>query len=199
MEIMKAFLANEPDVSMTEQFVGLLMAIMSLISTIPAVLIVLKLKTEESKNRTEHFFSRAVSRTFVMANYCGLGVVVSFVMQSLVAIGLWSVGNSLMDEGVSFSSTFGSAIVYLPAMWVVIGLAVLIVGALPKAAGFVWFYVVYCFVVVYLSVLLNFPEWMNKLSVFEHIPQIPVENMQFMPIITLTLLSIVLAIIGFIG
>jgi ABC-2 type transport system permease protein len=197
MEIMQAFLANDPNLSMTDQFVGLLMAIMSLISCIPALLTILKLKTEESKNRTEHFFSRAVSRTFVMGNYYFLAIVVGFVMQSLVAIGLWSVGASVMDETVTFTTTFSSAMVYLPAMLFIIGLAVLVVGALPRAAGLVWFYLVYCFIVVYLSSLLDFPEWMNKLSVFEHIPQIPVEDMQAIPMIMITVLSIALAIMGF--
>ncbi len=192
MEIMQAFLANDPNLSMTEQFVGLLMAIMALISCIPALLIILKLKTEESKNRTEHFFSRAVSRTIVMAKYYFLAIVVAFVMQALVAIGLWSVGASVMNDAVSFGTTFSSAMVYLPAMLFVISLAVLVVGALPRATGLVWLYVVYCFIVVYLSSLLDFPKWMNELSVFEHIPQFPVEDMQALPIITITLISIAL-------
>ena len=41
------------------------MVIMSLIRTIPAVMPIIKLRGEENKNHTEHFYSRAVSRAKV--------------------------------------------------------------------------------------------------------------------------------------
>ncbi|MCQ6276880.1 ABC transporter permease [Bacillus sp. V3B] len=198
-EFVQAFLAEDPAYSMTEQFITLLMAIMALLSTIPAVMLVLKLKGEENKNRTEHFYSRAVSRTRILGSYSLLAIVLSFVMQSFVAVGLWSVGSTMMDGVLTFDSIYTSALVYLPAMWIVIGFAVLFVGVVPKATGLVWFYVIYCFIVVYLSGILDFPEWMNNLSVFEHIPQIPIEDMSFVSMILLVFISIVLTIIGFIG
>ncbi len=197
-EFIQAFLSEDPDFSMTEQFITLLIAIMSLISAIPAVMIVLKLKGEETKNRTEHFFSRAVSRTQVLGNYFVLAIVLSIFMQLLVAIGLWSAGVSVMDDPVSFGTTIKSALAYLPAMWLMIGLAVLLIGAIPKASGLAWLYVVYCFIIVYLSELLDFPDWINNLSSFRHVPQIPIEDLNMVTLLTLTLISGVLTFIGFI-
>lgn len=198
-EFVQAFLAEDPAYSMTEQFITLLMAIMALLSTIPAVMLVLKLKSEENKSRTEHFYSRAVSRTRILGSYSFLAIVLSFMMQSFVAIGFWSVGSAVMEGVLTFDTIYTSALVYLPAMWIVISLAVLLVGAVPKATGVVWFYVIYCFIVVYLSGLLDFPEWMNNLSVFEHIPRIPLEDMSFMSMILLVFISIVLTTLGFIS
>ncbi|WP_404451494.1 ABC-2 transporter permease [Virgibacillus necropolis] len=199
IEFMQAFLTEESGYTMTEQFIVLLMAIMSLISTIPAVMIVLKLKGEENKNRTEHFFSRAVSRTHLLGSYSILAILVSFIMQSLVAIGLWSASVTVMEDALTFGTTFGSALVYLPAMWIVVGLAVLLIGLIPKLTGFVWLYVVYSFIVVYLGRLLDFPKWMNGLSVFEHVPQIPVEDMDLIKVTVLTIIAIVMTFAGIIG
>ncbi|WP_100012388.1 ABC transporter permease [Lentibacillus sediminis] len=199
MDVMQAFIAEDAGSSMTEQFIGLLMAIMALISVIPAVMTVLKLKGEENRNRTENLYSRAVSRGKVLGSYYILAVIVTIVMQALVAIGLWSAGLAVMDEALEFGTIFTSALVYLPAMWVVVGIAVLLVGTLPKATGFVWFYVVYLFIVLYLNGILEFPQWMVSLSVFEHVPTIPTEEMDWATMIILTVIAMIIAVIGFIG
>src|SRR5690606_21987321 len=117
-----------------------------LLSTIPVVQAVLKLKGEESKDRIDHYFSRAVSRTKLLGSYYGLAFVLSFLYQGLVAIGLWSVGAAVMEEGLSFTTTISSAIVYLPAMWLLVAFTAFFIGVLPKATGFIWFYVIYCFI-----------------------------------------------------
>ncbi|MBP1917473.1 ABC-2 type transport system permease protein [Lederbergia galactosidilyticus] len=198
-EFMQAFIVIDSDYTMTEQFITLLMAIMSLISLVPAVMVILKVKGEETRNLTENYYTRAISRTRVLGSHFLLAVVVSFIMQSLVALGLWSVGEVVMDEAISFDTTFASAYVYLPAIWVVISLVIGLVGVVPKLTGLIWLYVVFCFVVVYLGDLFDFPEWMNNLSVFDYIPQIPIDNVNFMAMVVLILISFVLSIIGFSG
>lgn len=199
MDVMQAFIAEDSVSSMTEQFVGLLMAIMALISVIPAVMTVLKLKGEENRHRTENLYSRAVSRGKVLGSYYFLAILVTIVMQTLVAIGLWSAGYAVMDEALEFGTIITSALAYLPAMWVVTGIAVLLIGALPKATGFVWFYVVYLFIVLYLDGIFDFPEWMVRLSVFAHVPNIPTEEMDWTAMIILTVVAMVIAVKGFIG
>lgn len=199
LEFMEASLAETPGSTMTDQFIALVISIMSLISTVPAVMTILHLKGEEDKNRTENFYSRSVSRANLLGNYFLIAIVVSFIMQSLVAVGLWSVGATVMNDALQFGTMFASTLVYLPAMWIVIGLAVLFIGLIPKVTGFVWFYLIYAFVVLYLGALLEFPEWLNNLSAFEHVPQILVEDMELMKVLTMVIIVLVLVIIGFIG
>ncbi|WP_010530016.1 ABC transporter permease [Lentibacillus jeotgali] len=196
---MEAMLANSPGSNLTDQFISLLMAIMALISTVPAVMAVLHIKGEESKHRTENIYSRAVSRLYLLSNYVGLAIVVSVIMQALVALGLWSVGLSVMDNALSFNTVFSAAFVYLPAMWVITGLAVLLIGMLPKAATLVWLYLFYGFVTVYIGGLLELPEWLNNLSVFEHVPQLPAADMEAENMLWLTGIAIAIIAAGFIG
>jgi ABC-2 type transport system permease protein len=94
---------------------------------------------------------------------------------------------------------FNAAMVYLPAMWVMIGLAVLLIGCFPQMTGFTWLYLGYSFFVLYLGSLLQFPEWMEKLTPYGHIPQLPVEEMDFLRGSILACIAAVLVIIGFIG
>jgi len=200
MELLQAFfLAEGPDFSMAEQFIALLMAIMSLFCAIPAAMAVLKLRGEENKNRTEHFYSRAVSRTRLLAVYVLVAVLVSVIMQLLVAFGLWSASVAVMEDAISFETIFNAALVYLPALWIVISLAVFLLGVAPKAVGLVWFYLAYCFIVVYFGGLLDFPQWAKNLSVFELVPQIPLDDLTFKPLVMLTLGSLIITCLGFLG
>lgn len=199
MQFIQEFISTEAGKSVTDQFVTLLIAIMSLIAAIPSVSTVLKLKGDEDKKLTESLLSRTVSRTRLMAGYYLLAVIVSFAMQSLIALGLWSFGQSVMEEAIAFDSTLISAFAYLPAMLILIGLAGLFVGAIPEATGFVWLYVIYCFIVVYFSEILDFPQWMNNLSVFEYVPEYPIEALNFAVMVVLTLTAIIIATSGIIA
>lgn len=185
--------------SLTEQFIAMLMSIMAMFCTIPALLAMLKLVEEERKNRTEHLLSRAVSRTRLIGSSYLASTIIAFVMLSLTVLGLWSAGVITMESGIAFSALYGAAIVYLPAMLVMIGVAMLFVGYVPKLKGFVWIYLLYSFVVVYLGGLFQFPEWLSKLTPFGHIPQLPVEDLDFMKISILTMIAIGLMIVGIIG
>lgn len=120
-------------------------------------------------------------------------------MQTMIALGLWSGSEAVMEESLSFQTTFLSAYVYLPAIWVMTGLTISLLGVIPKLTSLIWFYFVYCFVALYFSGLLDFPEWMNDLSIFEHIPQIPIDEMNVIVIIVLMMIAISFTVVGFVG
>jgi ABC-2 type transport system permease protein len=185
--------------TLTEQFLTMLMSIISMICTVPALMMVLKLRGEEKKNRTEHLLSRAVSRNRLLGSYLVISMVGGFVMLLLAMVGLWAAGSSVMDEAISFSRMFNASMVYLPAMWMLIAVAVLLTGFFPRLAGLTWLYLGYSFLVVYLGGMLKFPDWMGNLSPFGHIPKIPVEEMDYMSVSFLTVAAIAVIVVGFIG
>lgn len=197
-DMMKNLLPPVEGFSLTEQFLTMLMSVISMICTIPPLMAMLKLKGEESKNRTEHLLSRAVSRIRLMGSYFVISIVSGFAMLSLAAIGLGAVGNSVMEEGIAFGRLYSAAMVYLPAMWIMIGLAALLIGVAPKLSGIVWAYLTYSFFVVYLGGLLQLPEWMSTLSPYNHIPKVPVEEIDYMKLFILTIVAIVIIAVGFI-
>lgn len=53
--------------------------------------------------------------------------------------------------------------------------------------------------VIYLGNLLEFPEWVNNISAFHHIPQLPNEEIAWFPMISLSLVGIALSVIGFLS
>lgn len=184
--------------SIAEQFIPTLMIVISLIATVPAVMAMNKLRGEEKKNRLDHLLGRAVSRYKLIGSYVVIAIVNGFVMISLSAIGLWSAATSVMEEGFDFGMIYGAAIVFYPAMLVMIGIVALLNGLLPRLTYFIWIYFIYSFFVLYLGNLMQFPEWIGKLSPFGYVPKVPIEDATFMPMFLLTVLAIVLMAISFV-
>lgn len=198
-EMMEKMLATAEGYSIAEQFVPMLMIVMALLSTVAPIMAMNKLYAEEKKNRIEHLLGRAVSRTRLMGSYLFISLVNGFVMISLAAIGLWLAGAAVVEEGFGFGMIYGAAIAYYPAMLVMISVSVFLIGFIPKLNSLIWLYVLYSFIVLYLGGLFQFPEWVGQLSPFGHIPQLPIEEMEYLPVIILIGIAVVLTVVGFIG
>ncbi|MFD2922286.1 ABC transporter permease [Halobacillus naozhouensis] len=198
-DMMKQLLKPVEGHSLTEQFIPMLMVVMALLGTIPPLMAMNKLYGEEKKNRIEHLLGRAVSRTRLMFCYYIISAVNGFLMISLAAIGLWAAGTSVMEEGFDFGMIYGAAVAYYPAMLVMIGIVVLLIGFAPKLSIFIWLYVFYSFVVLYLGGIFQFPDWVGQISPYGYIPQLPVEEMDYLPVTILMFLALVLTILGFVG
>ncbi|WP_164214402.1 ABC transporter permease [Virgibacillus sp. YIM 98842] len=198
-DMIAEILVQEEGFTLTEQFIPMLMMVMGILGAVPPVMAMLKIYGEEKKNRLEQILASSVSRTKLLASYFLIAVVNGFIMVSLSAIGLWAAGTAVMDEPFYFDKVYGAGIVYYPATLVLIGLAVLLIGYLPKFSSFVWLYLFYSFIVLYLGGMLDLPEWLGRMSPYGYIPQLPVEDMEWMPIVILSIIAAVLIIAGFIG
>ena len=197
LDLMQMMFQDDKDFSL--QFTVLLMAIMAIFGAVPAIMAILSLKGEETKSRTEHLYARSVSRHTVMLSYFVISLLITIIMQGVTACGFWLAASSVMDDALTTGEVFRSAFLYLPAMWVLAGFAAFLVGACPRGAGFLWLYYAACFLIVYFKDILDLPEWLAKISVFEHIPQYPLEAMDWRPVHVLLAVSFVLTVAGFIG
>lgn len=198
-EMMSEMLAPVDGFTLTEQFMTMLMAIISMLCTIPPIMFLLKLKGEEKRGHIEHIIARAVSRTKLLGSYLILSLVFSFVMLFLAIVGLWVAADSVMDDPISLLTFLKAGLIYLPALWIMTGIGVLTIGVIPKLTGITWLLLGYSFFVVYLGQMLKLPEWMANLSPYGHIPQLPVEEISYLSLTILSLIAIVLTVIGFIG
>ncbi|WP_456274643.1 ABC transporter permease [Bacillus sp. AK031] len=199
IEMMQQLLPSAEGFSLTEQFTAKIMSIVAMISTVPALMVVFKLKGEEKGGRTEHLLARSVSRTRLLGSYLALALIVAFVMQGVAAVGLGATAITVMEDGIEFFTFIEAGLVYLPAMWVLIALAVLLVGFFPNLTGLAWLYLGYSFFVVYLGGMFQFDEWVGNISPFAHIPELPIEEMNFLSVSILTVISVSVMAAGIVG
>jgi len=197
--ILEQMIPEAQGFSLTERFVTMLMAVLSILGTIPILMYILKLSGEEKGNRTEHLLSKAVSRNRVIGSYTIIAILAAPITQLMSVLGLWSAAIFVMDDLISLTTFLKAAFVHIPAMWIMVGLAVLLIGYLPRYVSLTWLYLGYSFFVVYLGGMLQLPDWLNSLSPFGHIPQIPIEEVNMAKILLLICIAITLIIAGFVG
>lgn len=198
-ETMKEIFSYGTGYSPVEQFVTVIMTLIAMLSTMPVLLSVLKLKGEEKVNRTENIVSKAVSKSKLMGSFLAIGILLSFITQLLFASGFWYAGSRVLDNQLTFRSILSSAMVYLPAVWLMVGLALLLIGCFPRGTILVWVYFGYSFLVVFLGPILQLPDEMKKFSQYENIPKIPIDDMDYTKITVITILAVLFITLGFMG
>ena len=113
-------------------------------------------------------------------------------------------------EGLAYGLTIGdlgqiprllaAAAVYVPAVWLILAVAVAGVGWLPRAAAIIaWTYFAYCLVAEILAQSFNLPEWTRTASPFRHLPQAPLDTVTAGGILGVLALAAVAAIGGLVG
>lgn len=191
-EMMQQIFLSNTDFTFAEQFLTTLLVMYSMFITVPVLLILNKIRTEEKKGRIEHLYTKPIARRKVFANYILITLVSSIIMMTLFVVGLWAAAYTVMAEPLLLTTALAAGLVYLPAIWVMMGLAAFLIGNAPKRFNLIWYYAAGAFVVLYIGRMLNFPEWLDKLFPFAYVPQVPVEHFEIMPLIILTALANIL-------
>jgi ABC-2 type transport system permease protein len=193
-------------------FVNIIMAVIALV---PLIMLALKLRSEEKLDRLEHILSRSVSRRKYLGGFIIIAYVSSVALQLCTALGLYAgVASATEDNPFLLDKIVLANLSFLPALWVVMGLAVLIVGLFPKATGFVWgYYGLVCFLTL-TSNMPDIPDWLARLSPTGFVEGVKVtsfdladlqaklgmsvvsEQFNFVPLIVMTGIAAVLTLAG---
>ena len=120
-------------------------------------------------------------------------------MVLLAGLGFGLAGAIAVGDGSLVWRLTLAGLAYAPAIWVVLGVAVALYGWLPRFTAAVWILVVYGFFTGYFGRILQLPEWMDKLSPFGHVPQLPAAPMEWTPLIVLTAIAAALVVLGTVG
>ena len=176
--------------------IGSLIRMMSIITVVPIVFIINRLRVEEKQNRLEQVFSTASSKISALLCYTLMAVVAAIVIQLLSALGMWAGAAATMDSPLALGVFLKSAFNALPPILVFAAITVLLLGVLPRLIPVVWIYVVYAFFVDYVGGFLTISKVFAKLSPFGLVAQYPTEAFAPLPIIVLLVVSVVLSAIG---
>lgn len=197
--LIEQFLAESVGDNMIQQFVSFLIAIMTVFSLYPVVAMLLGVKTEEAKGHTEHFYARSVSRNKVLGTYLVFSILLAILMQLATALGLYISSSEVLENAFSLRTLIEMAFIYLPGTFLIIGLATFFVGNFPKFTAVVWGYVLFVILVLYLGGILDFPNWLTNLSVFQHIPEHPFEDINWLNLAIIGGSGLLLTVAGFVG
>ena len=97
------------------------------------------------------------------------------------------------DMGGTVGRLAGASLSTLPAVWVVLGVAMLLYGALPRYTGLAWAALIVFLLLGEFGDLLDLPEWLVNLSPFAHLPALPGGALEWTPLIALVGVAVVAA------
>jgi ABC-2 type transport system permease protein len=183
-----------------DSYLALTLMLSALITAAYGVTSVLRIRTEETSGRAEPVLATATGRGTWLASHLSVALVGSALM--LLAIGL--------GEGTAYALTvadagqvprlIGAALVWTPAVWLIIAVTVLSVGWLPRlAAVLAWTAVGYCAVVALFADSFKLPGWLQGASPFTHTPDAPLQSVTLLPLVSLAVLVAVALTAGFAG
>lgn len=196
--LLQRLLVEAEGLSLTEQFLPMLMVVLAIIGGVPVLLAILRLNGEERSGRLEHLAARPVARWRLLASFVALSLACGLVMPLVAALGMWLAAGAT-GTAVALSTLIGAAAAYVPALWVTSSVAALLIGLWPKRASLAWWYLGYGFFAMYLGALLQLPDWVTALTPFGHTPRYPLEPLTAGPLIALSALAAALALAGLIG
>jgi ABC-2 type transport system permease protein len=172
---------------------------LALVTTGYALMATLRLRTEESSGRAEPVLAGAVRRTTWMGGYVVLALLGTAVVMAVAGAGTGlAYGVAISDLGQVLRLT-GVFLAYVPAVWVIIGVAAALYGLAPRATVAVWAVLTWCVFVGILGSLLDLPSWVQNLSPFSHVPEVPATDLDVVPLVGLTLVAAALVVAGLVG
>lgn len=199
IEVFQEAMARLGGTTFVDSFIAMIMMLLAVVAAIYAVIATLRSRSEENSGRAEPVLATGLSRTRWLGAHLTVALVGGPMMLLLAGLALAATGVPTVNESGLFGEIVVAAAAYTPALWVTAGLAVALVGWFPRAAALAWLVVVYAGVVGYFGTILQFPDWMNTLSPFGHIPRIPAEDFSWTPLLILTAIAAGLIAAGLYG
>ncbi len=184
--------------SLTDTYFATSLRVVALIASGFAIQAALRMRSEESALRAEMVLATPVSRWRWAASHLVIALGGSI---ALLAVAGLATGVSYAIAGGPWSSVprlLGAAVVYAPALALMIGIATVFIGFVPRFVDIAWGLLAACFVVGLLGVVLRLPDWVQNLSPFERTPALPAESLALLPLALLTALAAV-SILGGLG
>jgi ABC-2 type transport system permease protein len=164
-----------------------------------AVQATLRLHSEEAALRAEPLLATPVSRVSWAGTHLIVAAVGSGLALLLANVGAGVTYGLIVHDFSTVPRLAAATVAYLPAMWVMIGVAVALYGLVPRAALAAWGAFAAVVLVGFLADLLRLPGWLRDLSPFEHVARVPAADVQLVPLAVLAAIAGVLTAAGLYG
>jgi ABC-2 type transport system permease protein len=182
--------------TLTNSFFAASFRLMALVATGFAIQSALQLRGEETSMHAESVLATPVSRWRWAASHLTIAFAGSVVLLAVagLATGLtYGVAGGNMNN---VPPLVGAALVYAPPMWLMVGLTIALIGLAPRLISASWAILAACIVVGFLGAVLHLPSWLENLSPFERVPQLPAASFSPLPLVVISAIAAVLSLAG---
>ena len=193
---MEEIIAAAEGAGLVESFLATVVVIVVLLAVGFAVSAAMRIRHEERRGRAEPLLATPLSRTRWARGH----LVVVLAGSALVTLA-GTVGAGVaaaLDQGDAslLGDLAAAGVAYVPAVWVTVGLVVVLFGVAPRATGVAWVVLAHAVVVGLLGDVLDLPEAARALSPVHHVGALPAEPWSTAPPLALAAVALVLVGVG---
>lgn len=161
------------------------------------VALVTRMRSEESTGRLEPLLASPVRRVRWALAHLGLALAATTGVMVVLGVVAGVVdGRRTGDPVGTVGSLVGASVATLPAVWVCVAVAVLLVGALPRFTGLAWAVLIVFLVLGEFGTLAGLPGWLTAMSPFDHVPMLPGGTLEVLPLVALVVVAGAVAVLG---
>lgn len=185
--------------SLTDSFYSTTALMMALFGSAYAIQAALRLRGEESGGRVESLLATSLSRPRWLWSHVLIVLAGSFLVVGLGGLGTGVMYALMSGDLDQLPRLLGASLVHVPSTLVLAGLAIALVGVLPRVATVAWAGLAFCVVVLMFGTVLDLPGWITDLSPFQHSPMVPVADFDAEAVLTIAAVAALLFALGFVG
>lgn len=183
-----------------DQFFALMLAVLGMVVSGYAIQAALRMRREEAESRAEPVLATAVSRWGWAASHLTFALAGPAISLAVcAALGGLVYGATIGEPGRQVWRLLGAALVQLPAVLVLAGIAVALFGLAPRLTALAWAAFAAALTLGLVGPLVKLPRWMLDISPFTHVPKLPGGEFALAPVAWLTAIAAALIAAGMIG
>jgi ABC-2 type transport system permease protein len=180
----------------TDAFLATEVSFVGVFTSAFAVQAMLRLRAEEAARHADPLLSTRVGRLRWAAGHLLVSVGGSLWLLTVVGLACGASVSSALDDSRYFGALVTATLVQLPAVLVVTGIVVLLVGVAPRAAAGGWAALVAFLLLGELGPLLRLDHRLLDLSPYTHLPKLPGGELTATPLGWLTAVALALIVVG---
>lgn len=159
--------------SVVDSYFAMTAVLLAVLAAGGALNAVLRTRTEEESARADTLLAAPLSRRHWLASHVTVALITSAAILVAGGLGMGLAHTIRSGEADAAPRLIGAALAHLPAVWLLLGIGVFLVGALPRMTALVWIVFTGCAVATILGPTLRLPDAATTLSPFEHTPRLP--------------------------
>ena len=199
LDALEEYLARLGVADPADQYIALTLFVSALIATGYAIQSTLRVRGEETALRAEPVLATPVGRRAWAGSHLAMAVGGSFVLLLVLGLGT-GVGRAMsIGDAGELPRLIGASLAYAPALWVFVGVAVVLFGLFPRATSAAWGALAIVIFIGWLGPFLKLPEWAYDISPLEHVPRLPVAEFSLVSEVVLLAVASVLLAVGLDG
>jgi ABC-2 type transport system permease protein len=186
--------------SLTDSYFSTSLLMLAIVTGGYTVSSALRARSEEASGRAEPLLATALPRTQWAGTHLAVAVGGSTLILAATGAAMGATYGLIIGDAGQVTRLTGAALGFAPALWVLAGLATALFGVVPRVAvAASWAVYAWCALVGFFGQLLDLPQWAMDLSPFEHVPELPAQGVEWLPLAVLTLVAAALTAVGLAG